>query len=110
MSLFTTHTIQVHRKTRTPNNSGGFQESYTFSHNLTGRIYPKNVQTLERAKAEKREAETIYKLLCLADQDIKRGDRLLFGSQTLEVEIVRPVYDSNSLHHYECELSEVQAS
>lgn len=108
MSLFETHQLDVYRETLTANTTGGYSRSKALSHSIFARISSRKVITKERSHANKLEAETIYDLYVLPQYDVKRGDELRWQGKSFQVVVKIPVSNESGVHHYRCELSEIQ--
>jgi len=103
-------TFQVYRKMRVPDSIGGFTETETNTHSVVGFLSVRNIMTKERSQADQLEAEVTHDFFCMPDQDVKRNDVLEMDGHRYRIVNVRPAYDSISgtIHHLECEVSEVQ--
>jgi head-tail adaptor len=93
----------VHRLVRTSDGQGGWSESYAYSHSIMGRIRP--ASAFERANADKEQGLVSHVLMVPHETDLKRGDKVIIGRQSIEVLTVTP---TSSNHHLSANCEETQ--
>lgn len=97
------------RRRRTSDGQGGWVIDYVPQGTVRGRARPASSAEKEVAAAEEREVSHVF--YCEADEDVRRGDRLLATSPTgyvllLEVDALRE--PSLAGEHYEFDCNERQ--
>lgn len=80
--------VFIHKKIkRSPNGSGGWEESFVDSSSVTGRMSPNSSR--EQDVADKERSEITHTFYTTWPSDVDRRDRLTLGLETFEVLAVR---------------------
>lgn len=98
------HVGTISRPTRTSDGQGGWAVGYADAGTVSGRLRPATAS--EITTALQRQATVTHVWYCSTDDDVRRGDLVTVGDQTVEVLAVRE--PSHMAHHLECDCAEIQ--
>jgi SPP1 family predicted phage head-tail adaptor len=98
------HTFTVEKRARVGDGQGGWTIAYIAVGTVKGRIRPATGN--ERVVADAEERQITHVLYTRTTADIERGDRVTWGTLTVEVLGVRE--PSEAGHHYEIDCLERQ--
>jgi len=98
------HEFAQTRPTRTSDGQGGWTVSYANVGAIMGRLRPASSEERTVAAQEQRRLSHVF--YCDADEDVRRGDRLVEDGIAVEVLDIRE--PSRARHHLECDCWETQ--
>lgn len=98
------HTFAIYRRERTPDGQGGWSITYVANGSAEGRMRPASSAEREVAAAEQRQISHV--LYVVHGEDIARGDLVVGGGITVDVQGVRE--PSQAEHHFEIDCMETQ--
>lgn len=78
--------IEIHRKARTGDGKGGWTETFALSSSPRGRISPLSLG--DQTRAAQSVGPVTDRFSTAGSTDVKKGDRVVYGSRTLEVQAV----------------------
>lgn len=107
MSVFESllnNTFSIERLSRVSDGQGGFIKTYASIGTLEGRLRP--TSAAERTVANSEEAQISHVFYCVAGGDLARGDRIMLGDLSVDVQSIREPSQANE--HWEIDCLEIQ--
>lgn len=111
MSVFTSllnNDVAISRRRRTADGQGGHVIDYVAVDTVRGRIRP--ASSSEREVAQREERQITHVLYVVADTDIERGDRVVVGDLTVDVEAIREPSKAGKHLEIDCRERQVEVA